>query len=100
MALPKKGDFDSYIGEIMKGLDELDSNTWSTSTVTVSGAELDPKVFEELQKTLKKPETYLGELHFDKDSGNIYVMADDTRIPITSLNDFKKMATKKLLKGP
>lgn len=120
MTLKDESDYFNKISETMKKLSEVDKlfdveedfekdlnifqkilhpkksdYSWTTTTST---AELDPRVIEELQGVLKKPDTYLGELHFDIESGDIYVMVGETRIPVTDLNDFKKMATKKMLK--
>jgi len=45
-------------------------------------------------------ETYIGELHFDLDSGEIFVIEEGKKdkIKIKNINNFKKLATKKLLR--
>lgn len=49
------------------------------------------------------PDTYIGQLHFDLDSGELFVTvrgrkSKEERIKIEDVNDFKKLATKHLLR--
>jgi len=86
------------LDDLKKTLKELDvfattTNEWikAQGTTTMDSTEQSP------------PDTYLGQLHFDLSSGELFVTVrgrkgKEEKIQIEDLNDFKKIATKQMLR--
>jgi len=84
------------LDDLKKTLKELDvfaTNEWIKAkvTTTMDSTEQSP------------PDTYLGQLHFDLSSGELFVTVrgrkgKEEKIQIEDLNDFKKIATKQMLR--
>jgi hypothetical protein len=71
----------------------INTNEWSQAQVTTT---MD-------SDSQSPPDTYLGQLHFDLSSGELFVTVrgkkgKEEKIQIEDLNDFKKIATKQMLR--
>ena len=69
----------------------INTSKWTQVTTTMDSTEQSP------------PDTYLGQLHFDLSSGELFVTVrgrkgKEEKIQIEDLNDFKKLATKHMLR--
>jgi len=87
--------FEKAMEDAKRALDDISScadggnNMWANSALDVTLTE--------------PPETYIGELHFDLDSRELFVTIKNKKgkkekIKIEDINDFKKLVTKKLLR--